>query len=70
MGSDNGSLSASDSEGSYVPDLMSDSEGEDEETDAEKDRPKGKRDSGAVRPKANHSDSGKKARGEPKVRVF
>ena len=62
MGSDDGSLSASDSEGSYVPELVSDSEGEDEEIDAEKGKPKKKR------PKANHSDSGKKA--EPKVSVF
>jgi hypothetical protein len=53
-----------------VPDLVSDSEGEDEEIDAEQVRPKKKRESGAARPKANHSESGKKARGEPKVRVY
>ena len=62
-------LSASDSEGSYVPDLVSDSgsEGEDEEMGAEKGRLKKKRDSGASRQKANYSDLRKKARGEQKV---
>jgi len=72
MGSDDGSLSFSDSEGSYEPSVESDSGGEDEELEAEteEDMKHGthkKRNSGAARQKPNRGDSKQNARAETKV---
>ena len=74
MGSDDGSLSVSDSEGSYVPSLASDSGGEDEELEEGMKGSTGKkRNSGVARKKPNPRekpnprDSKKNAQREPKV---
>ena len=73
MGSDDGSLSFSDSEGSYKPSLASDSGPEDEELEADTDDDMNrsthkKRKSVVALQKPNHhANSKQNARGETKV---
>ena len=72
MGSDDGSLSFSDSEGSYKPSLASDSGGEDEDEEHEAETGKKhsthkKRNSGVDQQKPSRGDSKQNARGETKV---
>ena len=71
MGSDDGSLSFSDSEGSYKPSLASDSGPEDEELEADTDedmKRSKKRKPEVARQKPNrHANSKQNARGETKV---
>jgi hypothetical protein len=73
MGSDDGSLSFSDSEGSYKPpSLASDSGPEDEELEADTDEDmnrstRKKKKSGVGRQKPVHGNSKQNARGETKV---
>jgi len=72
MGSDDGSLSFSDSEGGYKPSLASDSGPEDEELEADTNEDMNrsthkKRKSGVARQKPVHGNSKQNARGETKV---